>query len=146
MFPPTVLSVISKPFIPVAKAIERYTFLGLVTLTTALSKITPLLLANVPFSPWLTWTTHEICTWAAISILLLMVVVLLCGMAIDGLRRRRERRGREQGHAQEFVEVDLSTLGGKLVFGALYCTDRGKPPPLSTASSWETLRVSVNKV
>ncbi|KAK3322968.1 hypothetical protein B0H66DRAFT_532286 [Apodospora peruviana] len=27
-----------------------------------------LLLSNVPFSPWLTWLTHQACTWSTVGI------------------------------------------------------------------------------
>ncbi|KAK3387841.1 hypothetical protein B0H63DRAFT_559289 [Podospora didyma] len=55
--------------------------LVLVTATiAALSKVIPLLLSNVPFSPWLTWPTHQACAWSAVGILALMILVLAYGM------------------------------------------------------------------
>ncbi|KAK3996592.1 hypothetical protein QBC44DRAFT_304099 [Cladorrhinum sp. PSN332] len=46
-------------------------------LTSLLAKLTPPLLANIPFSPWITWRTHQICAWSAMGILMLMLLVLL---------------------------------------------------------------------
>src|SRR3569833_1832502 len=39
-----------------------------VAFTDMLSKITPILLANIPFRLTLTWTTHSVCTWLSVAI------------------------------------------------------------------------------
>ncbi|KAK4206729.1 hypothetical protein QBC37DRAFT_457723, partial [Rhypophila decipiens] len=48
----------------------------LTAIGAALSKITPLLLSNVSFSPWLTWLTHQACTWSVVGVLGFMILVV----------------------------------------------------------------------
>ena len=36
-----------------------------------------MLLANVPFSPFQTWTTHRVCAWLTVGILAVMILVLV---------------------------------------------------------------------
>ncbi|KAK4181224.1 hypothetical protein QBC36DRAFT_175772 [Triangularia setosa] len=47
-----------------------------VAAVTVLSKFTPPLLSNIPFSPWLTWQTHQACVWSTVGTLVLMILVL----------------------------------------------------------------------
>ena len=61
-------------------ALRRDVFVTLVALAAVLSKFTPILLANIPFSPWLTWPTHRACTWTAVGILGFMVLTLGYGL------------------------------------------------------------------
>ena len=42
-----------------------------------LSRFLPLLLSSVPFAAAQTWVTHEICTWLAVALLCIMIIVLL---------------------------------------------------------------------
>ena len=62
-------------------AFRRDIFVVLVAFATVLSKLTPILLANIPFSPWLTYPTHRACTWTAVGILAFMILVLVYGIA-----------------------------------------------------------------
>ncbi|KAK4649281.1 uncharacterized protein QC761_117490 [Podospora bellae-mahoneyi] len=47
-----------------------------VAAVTVLSKLTPPLLSNIPFVPWLTWETHQACAWSVVGTLVLMILVL----------------------------------------------------------------------
>lgn len=45
-----------------------------------LSKFTPILLSNIPFSPIQTWELHLACAWTSVVCLLLMSLVLVWGL------------------------------------------------------------------
>ncbi|KAK0619144.1 hypothetical protein B0T14DRAFT_584488 [Immersiella caudata] len=47
--------------------------------TTILSKITPMLLSNIPFSPIQTWEMHLVCAWASVGCLAFMSLVIVYG-------------------------------------------------------------------
>jgi hypothetical protein len=55
-------------------------WLSLVGFTNILSKITPILLSNIPFSPIQTWEMHLACAWATVSCLVFMILVIICGV------------------------------------------------------------------
>jgi len=59
---------------------RRDALLGTVALAGVLARFLPLFLAGVPFAPAQTFSAHEICTWAAVAALALMVVALLTHM------------------------------------------------------------------
>ena len=61
-------------------AFRRDVFVMVVASAAVLSKLTPILLANIPFSPWLTWPTHRACTWTAVGILSFMILTLAYGL------------------------------------------------------------------
>ncbi|KAK0652445.1 hypothetical protein B0T16DRAFT_101784 [Cercophora newfieldiana] len=54
-------------------------WLTIVGFTNILSKITPMLLSNIPFSPIQTWEMHLVCAWTTVSCLGLMSLVIICG-------------------------------------------------------------------
>ncbi|CAJ2513062.1 Uu.00g011810.m01.CDS01 [Anthostomella pinea] len=56
---------------------RRHLFLGVVAFTAILSEFLPLLLANIPFQVTQTWDVHLGCTWLAVGIISLMIVVLV---------------------------------------------------------------------
>ncbi|KAK3391141.1 hypothetical protein B0H63DRAFT_467346 [Podospora didyma] len=58
---------------------RREIFVTAVGLATLLSKLTPILLSTIPFSPSQTWTTHLVCAWMSVACLCFMVLVLLYG-------------------------------------------------------------------
>lgn len=76
----------------------------------ALSKITPLLLSNVPFSPWLTWLTHQVCTWSVVGVLGFMTLVVSYTYIRASLAEKREPH----------MPVHPGTLGGRLFYVARY--------------------------
>ncbi|KAM7188372.1 hypothetical protein V8F33_010712 [Rhypophila sp. PSN 637] len=90
----------------------------LVIITTAvaaiLAKITPVLLANVPYSPWLTWRTHQACMWSVVGILVVMMLVIVhsAGFAILVARRRSLDSGGSQNRAN--LNLNLGTLAGRV--------------------------------
>jgi len=57
-------------------------FLSAVAFAGVLSKFLPVLLANVPFQLTLTWSTYVACTWASVSVLCLMILVMLSSFFI----------------------------------------------------------------
>ena len=61
-------------------AFRRDIFVMLVAFAAVLSKLTPILLANIPFSPWLTYPTHRACTWTAVGFLGFMILILVYGL------------------------------------------------------------------
>lgn len=64
-------------------------FLGAVSMATVVSKLTPMLLANVPFRNTVTWRMHETGTWGSIAALVYMVAVLGAGTLVAASRRPR---------------------------------------------------------
>jgi hypothetical protein len=54
-------------------------WLSLVGFTTIISKITPVLLGNIPFSPIQTWELHAVAAWTTVGCLALMSLVLVYG-------------------------------------------------------------------
>ncbi|KAK4679486.1 hypothetical protein QC764_204580 [Podospora pseudoanserina] len=76
---------------------RRQFFLMWVAFVTVLSKITPLLLSNIPFSPWLTWETHRVCTWTAVGILTTMIFTLGYGLILVRYSRWPSHPGRLGG-------------------------------------------------
>ncbi|KUJ24517.1 uncharacterized protein LY89DRAFT_571748 [Mollisia scopiformis] len=56
---------------------DRNLFAGIVAFTGILSKVTPLLLSNIPFRITQTWETHKVCAWMTVAILAFMIVVLV---------------------------------------------------------------------
>ncbi len=61
---------------------NRRTFDAAVALCAVLAKSMPILLSIVPFQGTPTWTTHEVCTWLAVAILILMNLVLTWSLFI----------------------------------------------------------------
>lgn len=57
-------------------------FSAVVAFAGVLSKFTPILLANIPFSSTVTWQSHEACTWASVGILAVMVLVLVASFLV----------------------------------------------------------------
>jgi hypothetical protein len=55
-------------------------FASCVAFANILSKLTPPLLSNIPFSPVQTWLFHEVAIWTAISCLAFLTLVLAYGM------------------------------------------------------------------
>ncbi|KAM7210424.1 hypothetical protein V8F06_014197 [Rhypophila decipiens] len=76
----------------------------------AVSKITPILLCNVPFSPWLTWLTHQVCTWSVVGILGFMIVVVFYTYIKASIAEGREPH----------MPVHPGTFGGRLFYAARY--------------------------
>jgi hypothetical protein len=65
------------PSLGLIRSLARRDFVvAAVAFTAVLSKVTPLLLANIPFNPVQTWRTHQVCSWMAVGILGLMILVL----------------------------------------------------------------------
>lgn len=68
----------TNPFAGFGQAVLRLELVtALVAFSSVLSKFTPILLSNIPFSPVQTWTLHVVCTWMAVAILGFMILVLL---------------------------------------------------------------------
>ncbi|KAH8880852.1 hypothetical protein GQ53DRAFT_889304 [Thozetella sp. PMI_491] len=83
------------------KAIEyRDVYLGAVALAGFVSKFTPILLSNVPYSLTLTWEAHEICTWMVVSVLVYMILVLVVSSFIEW----------------PYLPADPDTLAGRLYY------------------------------
>lgn len=55
---------------------RREIFASCVALANILSKLTPPLLSNVPFSPVQTWLFHQVATWTAMACLAFLTLVL----------------------------------------------------------------------
>ena len=54
-------------------------WMSIVGFTNILSKLTPMLLSNIPFSPIQTWEMHLVCAWASVACLGFMSLVILYG-------------------------------------------------------------------
>jgi hypothetical protein len=78
---------------------RREASLALVAFASILSKVTPIFLANIPFSLVQTWTLHVACTWTSVAILSFMILVLLL---------------------QSVTKYPYLPVGPKLVMGRLY--------------------------
>lgn len=61
---------------------QRDVFSSVVAFAGVLSKFTPILLANIPFSSTVTWGSHEACTWTSVGILSIMVLVLVASFLV----------------------------------------------------------------
>ncbi|KAM7219799.1 hypothetical protein V8F06_004833 [Rhypophila decipiens] len=91
-----------------------------VMMTTAfaaiLAKITPVLLANVPYSPWLTWRTHQACMWSVVGILVVMMLVIVhsAGFEILAARRRSLHVDSEGPRKMVNLDLNLGTLAGRV--------------------------------
>jgi len=59
---------------------RRDALLGALALTGILARFLPLLLSGVPLAPAQTFVAHEICTWAAVVVLILMTAALVARM------------------------------------------------------------------
>lgn len=71
------------PFTAIYGAVRRLDLYGTaVSLSTALSIPMPLLLSNIPFRLTLTWTTHQVCAWSSVAILLVMITTGLVSLFI----------------------------------------------------------------
>lgn len=72
----------TNPFAGIIHAILRQdSITGLAAFAAVLSKLTPILLSNIPFNPTQTWTLHVACTWTTAAILGFMLLALLSQMA-----------------------------------------------------------------
>ncbi|KAK3315981.1 hypothetical protein B0H66DRAFT_624787 [Apodospora peruviana] len=80
---------------------NRNTYLGAVAFAGLLSKFLPVLLSNIPFRLTLTWTTYIICTWASVSILSIMILVMLSSSWIK---------------RPENMPVDPGTIAGRMYY------------------------------
>lgn len=61
---------------------RRHVFLIIVAVTAILSEFMPVLLNNVPFKVTQTMMTHMVCTWMAVGILCIMVLVVAASFFI----------------------------------------------------------------
>ena len=123
---------------------RRDLLLAAVSLTTVLSEFLPILLNNVPFRLTQTWATHRICTWTAVGVLALMLLVVLGtfwvrwpdmpvdpstvagamyyvadSRVVDGLGGVSLLRGRER-------EKRVEGLGGMYEFGEVWGARAGR--------------------
>ncbi|CAJ2512122.1 Uu.00g077470.m01.CDS01 [Anthostomella pinea] len=57
---------------------RRHGFLAVVALTSILSEFLTIFLGNIPFRVTQTFLVHNICTWTAVGIICIMVLVVLC--------------------------------------------------------------------
>ncbi|KAH8889111.1 hypothetical protein GQ53DRAFT_825871 [Thozetella sp. PMI_491] len=80
---------------------SRNVVTGLVAFAGILSKITPILLANVPFSSVVTWKTHQVCSWMAVGILCYMILVLLLSSVLA---------------RWPYLPIDPNTIAGRLYY------------------------------
>jgi len=71
-----------------------------VAFATLLSKVTPILLSNIPFRVMQTWRTHLVCAWMTVAILGYMILVLLATLVV-----RRPR-----------IPVEPDTIAGGLYY------------------------------
>ncbi|KAI0384662.1 hypothetical protein F5Y04DRAFT_269185 [Hypomontagnella monticulosa] len=55
---------------------RRHSFLAIVALTSILSEFLTIFLSNIPYRVTQTYLLHQVCTWAAVSILGIMVLVV----------------------------------------------------------------------
>ena len=51
---------------------------------TIIANFSPILLANVPFNPSQTYTTHLVCTWTTVAFLAVMILTLIYGAVFVG--------------------------------------------------------------
>lgn len=56
---------------------RRHGFLAVVALTSILSEFLTIFLSNIPYRVTQTYLLHQVCTWAAVGILGIMVLVVL---------------------------------------------------------------------
>ncbi|ORY56864.1 uncharacterized protein BCR38DRAFT_304169, partial [Pseudomassariella vexata] len=61
---------------------RRHMFLAIVALTSVLSEILTIFLANVPFRVTQTYLVHRICTWTAVGIICVMVLVVIASFYV----------------------------------------------------------------
>lgn len=54
-----------------------------IALTSLVAKLTPIVLANIPFSNAVTWKIHEVSTWLAVAFLSHMVLVLMASFVLQ---------------------------------------------------------------
>ena len=62
---------------------HREPLMGAVSFSGILSRFLPLLLASVPFTAAQTFLAHEVCTWGAIVVLIIMVPTLFANMWLN---------------------------------------------------------------
>lgn len=55
-------------------------FSAAVAFSGVLAKFTPILLANIPYASTVTWSSHQVCTWMSVAILLIMALVLIVSL------------------------------------------------------------------
>ncbi|SPN96491.1 uncharacterized protein DNG_00019 [Cephalotrichum gorgonifer] len=97
------LSPPTNPFVGICSALRRRDLtLSAVALAAVLSEFLPILLNNVPFRVTQTYLAHQICTWAAVGVLSLMLVVVLGTFAVKW----------------PVVPVDPSTVAGAMYYVA----------------------------
>ena len=96
------LSPATSPLVGIVKSLIQGSFaVASVALMAILGKFTPILFSNIPFNPIQTFDTHQRCTWMAIGILALMIIVLLVNLVFVKYPR---------------LPVDPETLGGGLFY------------------------------
>jgi len=77
------LSPATSAFIAVLKStlqLRRNFVVASAALMAVLATFTPILFSNIPFNPIQTYDTHQRCTWLAVVILALMILVLLVNL------------------------------------------------------------------
>ena len=90
------------PLISLIKSVWQQDLLIAVSSFAALvSYFLPILLSNIPFSPTLTWTTHQVCSWMSVGIIgAMMLIVVLYWVMIK----------------YPHLPVDPGTVAGKLYY------------------------------
>ncbi|OTB08920.1 hypothetical protein M426DRAFT_6952 [Hypoxylon sp. CI-4A] len=79
---------------------RRDTFLAIVALTSILSEFLTIFLSNIPYRVTQTFLVHQVCTWSAVGILCIMVMVVIGSFFI----------------AWPHMPVDPSTIAGAMYY------------------------------
>lgn len=74
--------------------------MAVVALTSLLSEFMPILLNNIPFRITQTYVTHLVCTWLAVGILSVMLLVVLASFLIKW----------------PHMPADISTIAGSIYY------------------------------
>ncbi|KAI0598657.1 hypothetical protein F4775DRAFT_553791 [Biscogniauxia sp. FL1348] len=80
---------------------RRHGFLAVVALTSILSEFLTMFLSNVPYRVTQTFLVHNICTWSAVGIICVMILVVACSFLVRWPRR---------------MPVDPSTIAGAMYY------------------------------
>jgi len=85
---PAEAALISPPAVAYTGIIDaiqrREWFVTIVAANTIIANFTPILLANVPFNPSQTYTTHLVCAWTTVAFLAMMILTLMYGAVFIG--------------------------------------------------------------
>jgi len=92
---------------------RREWFVAIVAANTIIANFSPIVLANVPFNPSQTYTTHLVCVWMMVAFLAVMILTLLYAAIFIGHPKMAMDPATLAGRIFHVYDLELLDIQGK---------------------------------